>query len=117
MMFSKLSKKLELKRILVFSLTNIGDVVLTCPVIDILRRDFPQAKIDLVIGPKAVSLFADNPDLGIKVFDKQVSLRKKCAWFLDLYQQHYDVVVDLRHTALALFLMPRFATPILSGKS
>ena len=104
MMWSKLSKKSKLKRILVVSLTNIGDVVLTCPVIDILRRDFPQAKIDVVVGPKAVSLFADNPNFGIKVFDKQSSLRQKYAWFLDLAQAHYDCVVDLRRTMLPFLL-------------
>jgi heptosyltransferase-2 len=116
-MWPKLSKKSDPKRILIVSQTNIGDVVLTCPVIDILRRDFPQAKIDIVTGPKAVSLFADNPNFSIKVFDKQAPLRKKFEWFLDLYRAHYDCVVDLRRTALVLFLMPHFATPVLSGKS
>ena len=77
MMCAKLSKKSEPKRILVVSMTNIGDVVLTCPVIDILRRDFPQAKMDVVVGPKAVSLFADNPNFGVKVFDKQIPFKAK----------------------------------------
>jgi ADP-heptose:LPS heptosyltransferase len=114
MMCAKLLKKSGPRRILVVSQTNIGDVVLTCPVIDILRRDFPQAHIDVVTGPKAVSLFMDNPNFCIKVFDKQAPLRQKWTWFLDLYQMHYDCVVDLRRTALALFLAPRYATPIIS---
>ena len=113
-MCAKLLKESRPKRILVVSQTNIGDVVLTCPVIDILRRDFPQARIDVVTGPKAVSLFADNPNFCIKVFDKQAPLRKKWARFLDLYQVHYDCVVDLRRTALAFFLAPRYATPVVS---
>jgi len=116
-MCAKLLKKSEPRRILVVSQTNIGDVVLTCPVIDILRQDFPQAKMDVVIGPKAASLFADNLNFGIKVFDKQSSLRQKCAWFLDLFWAHYDCVVDLRRTALSFFLAPRYATPLFSGKS
>src|SRR5580692_2059151 len=111
MMCAKLSKKSAPKNILVVSQTNIGDVVLTCPVIDILRRDFPQAKMDVVVGPKAASLFADNPDINVNVFDKQDPLNKKYAWFLDLYKTHYDCMVDLRRTALVLFLAPRFATP------
>src|SRR5271170_7912203 len=99
MMSPKLLRKSEPKNILIVSHTNIGDVILTCPVIDILRRDFPQAKIDVVTGPKAVSLFADNPGFHIKVFDKQATLKQKLAWFLDLYHEHYDCVVDLRRTA------------------
>src|SRR5450755_129143 len=117
MMWSKLSKKSKPKNILVVSQTNIGDVVLTCPVIDILRQDFPQAKMDVVVGPKAVSLFEDNPNITIKIFDKQAPLKQKSAWFFDLYQQHYDAVVDLRHTMLPFFLRPKYATPLLFGKS
>jgi heptosyltransferase-2 len=96
-------------------MTNIGDVVLSCPVIDILRRDFPQAKMDVVAGPKAVSLFENNPDLGVKAFDKRAPLRQKYAWFLDLYRQHYDCVVDLRHTMLPILLHPKYSTPVLKG--
>jgi len=110
-MCAKLLKNSRPKRILVVSMTNIGDVVLTCPVIDILRRDFPEAQMDVVTGPKAVSLFSDNPNFRIKVYDKKASLKNKFAWFLDLYKEHYDGVVDLRRTMLALLLSPRFATP------
>ena len=78
-----------------------------------LRQDFPQAQMDVVVGPKAVSLFANNPNFGVKVFDKRSSLKQKITWFLDLYKTHYDCVVDLRRTALALFLVPRYATPLL----
>jgi len=116
MMCAKLSRKSGLKHILVVSMTNIGDVVLSCPVIDILRHDFPQAKIDLVVGPKAVSLFLDNPHFDVKVFDKQAPLNKKFLWFLALAKTHYDCVVDLRRTALAFLLTPRYATPVLLGR-
>jgi len=110
----QLSKKSLVKRILVVSMTNIGDVVLSAGVIDILRRDFPQAQIDVVVGKKAVSLFADNPHVGIKVYDKQASLRQKYAWFLDLYRRRYDVVVDLRHTLLGWLLGAKYTTPVFS---
>jgi len=112
-MSSKLSEKSILKRILVVSMTNIGDVVLSCPVIDILKSDFPDATIDVVVGPKAVSLFEDNPHLNIKMFDKRASLKQRSAWFLDLSREHYDCVVDLRRTMLGLFLRPKYATPLM----
>ncbi len=113
MMCAKLLKKSDPKRILVVSMTNIGDAVLTCPVIDILRQDFPTAKIDVVVGPKAVSLFEGNPNFNIKMFDKRAPLRRKFSWFSNLYHEHYDCVVDLRRTMLPFFLMPRYATPVL----
>ena len=117
MMCAKLSKKSSVKSILVVSMTNIGDVVLSAPVIDILRRDFPGAHIDVVVGKKAVSLFTDNPHVGIKVYDKGAPFREKYAWFLDLYRTRYDVVVDLRRTLLGWLLRPKYATPVLFLKS
>ena len=113
----KLTKESGPKHILIVSMTNIGDVVLSCPVIDILRHDFPQAKIDVVVGPKAVSLFNDNPNFCIKAFNKQAPLGQKFAWFLDLCREHYDCVVDLRRTALRLLLAPRYATPVIDFPS
>ena len=116
-MCAKLLKNSDPKRILIVSMSNIGDVVLTCPVIDILRHDFPQAKIDIVTGPKSLSLFKDNPNFTVKVFEKRAPLKQRIEWFLDLYRLHYDCVIDLRRTALALFLMPRYATSLFLGNS
>ncbi|MDE2028321.1 MAG: glycosyltransferase family 9 protein [Candidatus Omnitrophica bacterium] len=111
-MWPKLSKNCDPKHILVFSLTNIGDVVLTCPVIDVLCENFPEARMDVMIGPKAVSLFEDNPHFKVKIFDKRSSLQEKQAWFLEVRRQHYDCVIDLRRTMLPVFLMPKYATPV-----
>ena len=113
----KLLKGSSPKRILLFSLSNIGDVILTCPVIDIIRRDFPHARLDVLIGPKAFSLFADNPNFFIRIFNKKAGFAEKCAWFFDLFQEHYDVVIDLRSAVLSLFLAPRYASPVLAGNA
>ena len=40
--------KEKVKKILVVSLSNLGDIILTFPVIDILRRDFDQADLSVV---------------------------------------------------------------------
>jgi len=40
-----------MKKILVISLSNLGDVILTTPVIDRLHKTFPEAEIDVVVGP------------------------------------------------------------------
>ena len=70
-MCSMLIDKSKIKKILVISLTNIGDVVLTFPVIDILKENLPDAKISVLIGPKAESLLKGNPVLDkVYVFNK-----------------------------------------------
>jgi len=110
-MSQKLSNNSEIHKILVISLTNIGDVVLTFPVIDILKKDFPSAKLSVVIGPKATSLIVDNPYItGVHIFDKRQSPLKSLSWICELRREHYDMVVDLRNTAIPVMIAARYRT-------
>ncbi|MBF0385594.1 MAG: glycosyltransferase family 9 protein [Candidatus Omnitrophica bacterium] len=112
----KLQKE-KIKKILVVSLTNIGDVILTLPVIDILLRDFPSAKISVIIGPKAATLFSQNPFLDkIYIFNKNQPLLKTIKWVLWLRKQEFDMVIDLRNTAIPFFLNPPYRTSLFSEK-
>lgn len=98
-------------KILVVSLTNIGDVILTLPVIDVLKEDFPSAQIYVVIGPKAESLFKDNSYVHkVYVFDKRQSYAKTLTWLLQLRRENFDMVIDLRNTAIPFFLWPKRRT-------
>jgi len=106
-----LSNKSEIKKILVVSLTNIGDVILTFPVIDILKKDFPTAKLSIVIGPKAESLFYENPYLDkIHIFDKHQPPLKSLSWISELRRERFDLVVDLRNSAIPFMISPRYRT-------
>ena len=103
--------KSEINKILVISLTNIGDVILTFPVIDILKEDFPSAKLSIVIGPKAESLFCDNPHLEkVHIFNKHQLPFKTLRWVLGMRKEHFDLVVDLRNTAIPFMISPRYRT-------
>lgn len=112
-MFSKLSKNSPVKRILVFSLSNIGDVVLACPVLDVLLRDFPQAELTLMLGAKTESLFAGNGRIKTIIYHKRLPLKEQLGQLLMLRRQQFDVIVDLRQTALGLFLGCPWQTPII----
>ncbi len=103
----------KIKTILVISLSNIGDVILTFPVIDVLKRDFRTAQLSVVVGPKAESLFRENPHIeNIFVYNKQESLWKTIQWILKLRREQFDLVVDLRNTAIPLLLSPKYCTPL-----
>ena len=105
MMFFKLSRSSKIKRILVVSLSNIGDVVLTLPAVDILRAAFPAAEFHLIVGPKAKSLFDENPYITrVVVYDKKMSWRGNLDWLLDLRRMRFDLVVDLRNSMLPFLL-------------
>jgi len=104
-------QKSKINKILVISLTNIGDVILTFPVIDILKRDFPSANLSVIIGPKAESLLKGNPHLDkVYIFDKHQSPLKSAAWILELKEECFDFVVDLRNTAIPFMIFPRYRT-------
>lgn len=109
-MFGKLSKNTPLKNVLVFSLTNVGDVILTCPVIDVLLRDFPDARLTVVVGPKGRTLFEGHPRIDAVVYDKHASLLDQGRWLMNLRKTPFDAVIDLRQTALGLFIPTRWQT-------
>ncbi len=113
-----LSARSEIHKILVVSLSNIGDVVLTLPVVDILRNDFPEAQLSLVVGPKAQTLFQGNPHIHqLHIFDKKQPFWITLSWVLQLRAQSFDLVVDLRNTAIPFLISPRYRTPCLVNQN
>jgi len=106
-----LYEKSDIKKILVISLTNIGDVVLTFPVVDILKRDFPSAKISIIVGPKAQSLLTKNSNFEmVYVFNKSQHFLRSMKWVWELRNEEFDLVVDLKNSAVPFFLFPKHRT-------
>lgn len=112
MMFSHVSDKSKITNILLISLSNIGDVVLTLPVADILRRDFPHAKLSIVSGPKAASLFETSPVFAeYIILDKHQPRTALLRWIRALRRRRFDLVIDLRNSMIPFMLWPRYMTP------
>ena len=53
--------KSEIKRILLITLTNVGDIILTTPLITVLDREFPGARLDVMVGPLGRDIFIHHP--------------------------------------------------------
>jgi len=51
---------MQVNKILFITLSNIGDVILTLPVLDYLKARFPQANITVMVGPRPKEIFEDN---------------------------------------------------------
>lgn len=106
--------KNKIKKILVISLSNIGDIVLTFPVLDILKRDFPMARLDVIVGPKGRSLVEGHPDFGtVFVYHKNQPLWVVLGWLRQLVCQRYDLVIDLRNTMIPFLIFARHKTPLM----
>lgn len=104
-------KKEEVKRILLITLSNIGDAVLTTPCIDALRNNFPDASIHLMVSPNAQPVFSKNKRIDkLILYDKHTGFKSKIDLFFSLRKEYYDIVIDLRNTLFPLFLNARGKT-------
>ncbi|MBV9785150.1 MAG: glycosyltransferase family 9 protein [Acidisphaera sp.] len=95
-------------RILFVSSNRIGDAVITCGVLDHLIRTHPECRITIACGPAAVEVFARMPNR-----ERTISFEKR-RWdlhWLALWRQtaftFWDLVVDIRGSALGYFLPAR----------
>ena len=94
--------------ILFVTATRIGDAVLSTGLLSHLVERYPDARFTIAVGRVAAPLFEAVPRLErIVVIDKQ---RYGLHW-LDLYARvvgrRWDLVVDLRGSALAYLLRAR----------
>jgi len=96
------------RHILLVTLSNIGDAVMTTPVMEALHGKHPQAVMDIVADPRSSELFAHCPYRGRVIHrDKQQGWRGSLALVRDLRHSRYDLIVDLRTDGLAWLLRGR----------
>ncbi|MCK4846183.1 MAG: lipopolysaccharide heptosyltransferase I [Deltaproteobacteria bacterium] len=91
-------------KILIIKLSSIGDVVHTLPALGVLRRAFPEAKIDWLVEEAASTLLKDHP-----MVDELIVVRRR-SWLKDIFRgfggnwriaqrlkaSHYDMVIDFQ---------------------
>ena len=96
-------------KILFITLSNIGDVVLTLPVFDYLKRHFPNARITVISGPRPGEIFRDNPGVYRHiVYDKNSSFREQFALFKELQKEQFEVIIDFKNSFLGFILFARY---------
>lgn len=101
------------KSILLITLSNIGDVILTTPVIASLRSTFPDARLTVVVGPKAVALLQGSGQIDrLLVYDKWAGWAHRLELVRRLREHFYDYVVDLRNSALPFLVRADRRSPI-----
>ena len=94
--------------ILFVTATRIGDAVLTTGLLSHLIERHPRARLTIAAGPVAAPLFEAVPGL-----DRLIVVRKDrwrlhwLALYSAVFGRHWDLVVDLRGSALAWLLRAR----------
>ncbi len=95
-------------RILFVTSTRIGDAVLSSGLLAHYIATYPRARITLACGAEAAPLFAAAPNV-----ERVIALvkRRRAGHWIDLWRacalKLWDLVVDLRASALAYFLLAK----------
>lgn len=104
-------------KILVIQTAFIGDAILTLPLIQALKLNYPKSSIDVIVVPRTAEIFTKHPAISkIIQYDKRGNDRGlKGLWQLRnrLNTQNYDLVIvphrSLRSALLAWLLRPKIS--------
>jgi ADP-heptose:LPS heptosyltransferase len=92
-------------RILFITSSRIGDAVISCGILEQLRRRHPGAKITVACGAVAAGVFARLPGLErLIVFEKETADLHWLRLWTRLVLRFWDIVVDVRGSGISLFL-------------
>jgi len=94
-------------KILILRFSSIGDIVLTTPVIRVLKKQLPAVTIHYATKPAFKTIVAPNPYLD-KVHYLTGSLS---ALLAELKQEKFDYVVDLHHNLRSRLIRFRLGVP------
>lgn len=113
------------RRILIIKPSAIGDVVHTLPVLNLLRRRWPQAHVSWLVTPACAGLLERHPQLDDVIrFERREFGRgwrsPRVAWELlrfmrDLNRRRFDLVIDLQGLFRSGWLAAATRAPVCVG--
>ena len=103
----------KVRRILWVTLSNIGDVIMTTPVLRALAGRFPKAEITAVVSPRARGVLEKSQLIKrVVIYDKHAGAAGQLAFLKELRREHYDLAVDLRKTAIPWLVNAKRRSPL-----
>lgn len=84
----------EVKKILIIRLSSFGDIILTFPLVDIIRNKFPQAQLSFLVKENYAELVKLNPKVNeiISFTGSNENALKE-----QMRTAEYDVIIDLQN--------------------
>lgn len=80
------------EKILLIQFRQIGDVLLSAPAAEVLKTNFPDAKLDFLTQPPSDQALARNPAIDeVLVYD----VKRPLKWLLEIRRRRYELVIDL----------------------
>lgn len=100
--------------ILIIQLRQIGDVLLTTPAAEVLRSNFPEARIDFLTEPPSDQVLKGNPFIdNILAYDRKSPLR----WLFRVRAAKYGMVVDFMSNPRSALLARFSGAAVTAGPS
>jgi heptosyltransferase-2/heptosyltransferase-3 len=103
------------QRILVCQLRQIGDVILTSHIPQLLKKRFPDAAIDFFTEKKCAPILENNPYIAeIKILDKSrlTHFGKELAAYWNIARNNYDMVIDFQQLPRCRFVVLFSQAPV-----
>lgn len=109
----KLSDNIN-QRIVVIDLLYLGDLIFAVPFFCELRKNFPKARIDLVVNSAVYPIIEDNANFNnIYAYNKKWTLRQSIEFAGRLRQNNYDLGINIhgswRSAILLKLIRPSFS--------
>lgn len=100
-------------KILIISLSNLGDALLTWPTLSALWAAYPDGEFHILASSRTRALFAgDSRFRRVWAWEKSEPVWKQAASIARLAGERYPLVVDFRNSLIPLFLAARRRTPV-----
>ena len=97
--------KKDPENILVIRLSSIGDILLTTPLIRLLRRRFPNARIDYLVKEQFAALLRTSPYIDeLYTLDTRQGHSALKRLYRSLLKSGYDLVVDVHNNFRSAYL-------------
>ncbi|MFH1665314.1 MAG: glycosyltransferase family 9 protein, partial [Candidatus Omnitrophota bacterium] len=98
---------------LFITLSNLGDIILTTPVLGRLHKEFPGAYIDVITGAPGKEIFMPHPAVRkVTVHVKRRSIGGRLREVMAIRGEKYDMVVDLKNTLIPYLAGAKYHTRV-----
>jgi len=98
-------------RIIINFPTNFGDAILTFPALDLIKSNFPQAKIVAICSSKTKDFLSHHNFIDeLIVYNKRWRIKDKIRFCASLRKKN-ELMVDFKNSFLPIILKAKFYTP------
>lgn len=109
---SPLISMLSPRRILIIQLKRLGDVILTTPIPELLKRRWPQARVDFLVDQAFAPVLDHHPSIGrVQVYDRShvwETIRR-------IRSEQYDRVIDFQCSPRSSLIVHAGGAPWTAG--